>query len=409
MERTEFFETAVQQGFYGLDQGGLSGKKDNVRKYWEDISIKTAIRRPILNLLGKKNRLKIVDLGSGSGEGYELLTHIPPANKTTTHRDFVLDDALIEKYLGVDISPSMVEQGQNNYRGKNNIEFFEENLAESHSFLGKGPFDVYFSSYSSPSHLRKDELGKLLEAIFAGNTDEFVVALDLFGKYSPEWPNYWKSSDIELQPYNMKWLYPSVPGGTATVEDYYVRFWGATELRELIAEVAVKENRQVSVNCLDRSILVGRHMETGHYSNHPLLLRTEVNRFFDRDYRGVIGNLRTDISHLETVRSTNPNAYDRIHSYANIWNSTIDFLEALIKGKYIVAAAIKEAAPADLKEELQMLSWLEANASRFPVVDFWASVMGPQVACILRNMELDLPQGLGCGHGLFCTIEVSKK
>ncbi|MCK9426547.1 MAG: hypothetical protein M0Q21_10955 [Ignavibacteriaceae bacterium] len=63
----------------------------------------------------------------------------------------------------------------------------------------------------------------------------------------------------------------------------------------------------------------------------------------------------------------------------------------------------------ELKEELQMLQWLEGNSSRFPVVDFWASIMGPQVACVLRNLEFGLPEGLGCGHGLFCTIEVNKK
>jgi len=55
-----------------------------------------------------------------------------------------------------------------------------------------------------------------------------------------------------------------------------------------------------------------------------------------------------------------------------------------------------------------MLAWLYRNADRFLVVDFWASVMGPQVACVLRNLEFSLPQGLGCGHGLFCVVEVEK-
>lgn len=127
MEKTEFFETAVQQGFYGLDKGGLTGKKDNVRKYWEDISIKTAIRRPILNLLNHKAKLRVVDLGCGSGEGYELLTHIPPANKTTIQRDFMLTDSKIQLYLGVDISPSMIKQGGANFSGKDNIQFLEGN------------------------------------------------------------------------------------------------------------------------------------------------------------------------------------------------------------------------------------------------------------------------------------------
>jgi hypothetical protein len=32
MKRTEFFEIAVQKGFYRQEKSGLFGKKDNVRK-----------------------------------------------------------------------------------------------------------------------------------------------------------------------------------------------------------------------------------------------------------------------------------------------------------------------------------------------------------------------------------------
>jgi hypothetical protein len=77
MLKTEFYEAAVRQGFYGIDGGGLVGKKDNVRKYWEDIFIKLSLREAMASLLAEKGALRIVDLGAGSGEGLELLTHIP--------------------------------------------------------------------------------------------------------------------------------------------------------------------------------------------------------------------------------------------------------------------------------------------------------------------------------------------
>ena len=79
MLKTEFYEAAVRQGFYGIDAGGLFGKKDNVRKYWEDVFIKLSLRDAVTALLAEKNALRIVDLGAGSGEGLELLTHIPAA------------------------------------------------------------------------------------------------------------------------------------------------------------------------------------------------------------------------------------------------------------------------------------------------------------------------------------------
>jgi len=409
MEKTEFFETAVQQGFYGIDKGGLTGKKDNVRKYWEDISIKTAIRRPILNLLNHKEKLRVVDLGCGSGEGYELLTHIPPTNKTTIQRDFVLTDANIQLYLGMDISPSMIKQGKANFSGKDQVQFIESNLATDQSSLNNEPFDIYFSSYSSPSHFTDTEIKDLIESIFKSNTDSFVLALDLFGKFSPEWPQYWNQKDLDLLPYNMSWLYPTDTHEETKPENYFVRFWSAAEIRDLIVEAALKTNRQATVKCIDRSILIGRHMATGFYNQHPQNLRFEVNKLFDRDYRGAVEHLQADISYLDFFKDSHPLEYQRISYYNKLWNTTISFLDALMNKKKILFKKILEQAPDELKEELMMLQWLDGNSSRFPVVDFWASIMGPQVACVLRNLEFGLPDGLGCGHGLFCTIEVKKQ
>ena len=409
MEKTEFFETAVQQGFYGIDKGGLTGKKDNVRKYWEDISIKTAIRRPILNLLNHKEKLRVVDLGCGSGEGYELLTHIPPTNKTTIQRDFVLTDANIQLYLGMDISPSMIKQGKANFSGKDQVQFIESNLATDQSSLNNEPFDIYFSSYSSPSHFTDTEIKDLIESIFKSNTDTFVLALDLFGKFSPEWPPYWGRKGAEMLPYNMSWLYPPESHEKTDAENYSVRFCSAAEIRDLIVEAALKTNRQATVKCIDRSILIGRHMATGFYNQHPQNLRFEVNKFFDRDYRGAVEHLQADISYLDFFKESHPLEYQRISYYNKLWNTTISFLDALMNKKKILFKKILEQAPDELKEELMMLQWLDGNSSRFPVVDFWASIMGPQVACVLRNLEFGLPDGLGCGHGLFCTIEVKKQ
>ena len=67
MQRTEFYESAVKYGFYGVDKSGLFGKKDNVRKYWEDVAIKVSIRPAIERILEHKNKVRIVDLGCGSG------------------------------------------------------------------------------------------------------------------------------------------------------------------------------------------------------------------------------------------------------------------------------------------------------------------------------------------------------
>src|SRR3990172_9007298 len=100
MLKTEFFESAVRQGFYGLDRSNLFGKKDNVRRYWEDVFIKISVQKILERLLKKKSRLRIADLGCGSGEGFELLTHVPHSNpmQNRAPAEFVLSAAQIEYY-----------------------------------------------------------------------------------------------------------------------------------------------------------------------------------------------------------------------------------------------------------------------------------------------------------------------
>ena len=110
MQRTEFYESAVKYGFYGVDKSGLFGKKDNVRKYWEDVAIKVSIRPAIERILERKDKIRIVDLGCGSGEGVELLTHIPPSDPVkTVNKEFVIAEDDIELYKGVDERLAMIE------------------------------------------------------------------------------------------------------------------------------------------------------------------------------------------------------------------------------------------------------------------------------------------------------------
>lgn len=406
MKKTEFFETAVQQGFYGQEKSGLYGKKDNVRKYWEDISIKSSLRTKILNLINKKQNLRIVDLGSGCGEGFELISHIPSANKTSTHKDFILDKENIELYLGLDISTAMVELGNEIYKENKNIVFRTADLSKDLSFFDYGPFDIYLSTYSSPSHLTESELTILVSKILEYSEKDTFIVLDLFARYSPEWPCYWNKSESELLPYNMSWLFlPNKPDANK-VENYYVTFWSASNLENIINSIASDKKRSVKIEFVDRSIFVGRHIDTGIYNNFPQPIRYQVNRLFDRDFRGEPDKLKIDLSFIKEMENQNHEVMKRIYSYAEDWNNTIKYLEALWHQDNSLIKEMIETSREELSEEFKMLVWLERNSSRFPVVDFWASIMGPQIACVLRNLELNLPNGVGCGHGLVCLLEI---
>lgn len=410
MAKTEFFETAVKRGYYGTDKSGLFGKKDNVRKYWEDVSIKTAIRPVIEMVLERKEKIRIIDLGCGSGEGVELLTHIPPASPiTSTTKEFVISENDIKLYLGVDISPAMVKQGKKNYAGRSNIQFAEADLSEGLPLRSHLPYDIYFSSYASQSHLSFDELERLTHHIFSHIDQSGYMVFDLYGRYSPEWPKYWANNCRTFSPYTMAYLLPPEEQNPEKITWFDATFWSGMELRNLIESTAKSSGRTARIISMqDRSVLVGRHIDTMLFKDHRHQTRMAVNRLFDRDYRGEIVGLRPDIRYLNGVKSIAPDAWERIMGHYQQWTAVVDMLEALMMSDNVKVKEIIESSNEALSNELKMLAWLYRNADRFPVVDFWASIMGPQVACVLRNLEQSLPAGLGCGHGLFCIVEIRK-
>ena len=408
--RTEFYEAAVRFGYYGLDRSGLTGKKDNVRKYWEDISIKLTLRQYLEKILAMKKRISVLDLGCGSGEGFELLTHIPVEDHVNSvDNDFLLNPGDIEQYTGLDISLPMIEQGRTNYTGHEAISFEQCDLSKGLPESLDGPYDVYFSSYASLSHLTCDELAKLTGELMARVEKYGIIVYDLLGKYSPEWPVYWEVPGHCRLPYNMAYLCGEDDTAGSRFEQFKCSFWSPESLSSLIISESKKKHTAIIMAMHDRSIFVGRHMDTGIFNNCRRRYRYQVNRLFDRDFRGVLNDLVIDLDFIHDHAGSLPSpALDRLTHYMRQWNFIISFIGSLADSNRAVMSNVLQNSDASLADDLEMLSWLYRNASRFPVTDFWASVMGPQVACVIRNLEMGYNDAAGCGHGLFCIIEVIK-
>jgi hypothetical protein len=134
-----------------------------------------------------------------------------------------------------------------------------------------------------------------------------------------------------------------------------------------------------------------------------------VNRLLDHGYRGEVEQLKINLSHLEEYKQVNPKAWERLCDYQRKWNRVIYLLEALMHHEDAKVKDFIENTNIELmSDDLKFITWLYRNADRFPAVDYWASIIGPQVAVVLRNLEMSYTEGVGCGHGLVCAVEIIK-
>ena len=412
-ERT--YAETVARGFYGKNVGGLFGKYDNVRAHWEDAMTRVALRPFVRDRVERCNRagrgVRVLDLGCGAGQGYEQLVRIDSRDLDLAdeHR-YVLRPEQIELYLGLDLSAAMVEKGRENYHGFSSVKFAVADLREGlGEFRSKAPFDIYFSSYGALSHLEADALERLLGDIATHAQPGAIVVLDLLGRYSPEWPGYWsaKSEEEKVQPYSMSYLYPPTERQSGVVERFPIRFWTGDEVRDLAARITDASGVTVRVNeLLDRSIFVGRHVDTNEYGTSLPPLRSLVNQLYEQ-------NLRTNLEKLRAFYRDVPGADELnrlFREFTTCWNVVVDFTIERLRGTRLNLVDLEGWR--DYRAELQMalmtIDRIIDGVAWIDVGDVRANVIEPQLAYVLRRMQHQMQEGRGCGHGLVAILQIGE-
>jgi SAM-dependent methyltransferase len=245
------YDSAVANGFYDRDAVGLHGKYDNVRRFWEDQITRHALLGFAQRLVARKRRelarIRVLDLGAGSGEGYEVLTSLRAGGDRLDSRPTnVVPSDILGYYKGIDISPAMVRQGQKLHFDNPKIDFKVGDLSRGlGSTRSDAPYDLYYSSYGSLSHLKDPDLERLITDIYEHSEESCIVVADLIGRYSYEWQCYWPQPGVDqtnMRHYSMSYLYPEEMLPKITVERFPVRYWGAGPFRH---RRAAHEHRRV--------------------------------------------------------------------------------------------------------------------------------------------------------------------
>jgi len=184
------YSEAVKSGLYAK-RSGLTGKYDNVRRYWEDELTRhflyPHLRKLIERSRGLMRRIRILDLGCGSADGYELLCGIRERDPDLqAHEVDLLTPDVFGLYKGIDLNEDLLAQARKVYGGRPKLTFAQGDFTKGLP-IGKDEraFDLYFTSFGTMSHRNRDSTAIRLLADIAARVEHYAVIIcDWLGRYT---------------------------------------------------------------------------------------------------------------------------------------------------------------------------------------------------------------------------------
>lgn len=421
--RNAAYTEAVRSGLYAK-KSGLVGKYDNVRRYWEDeitrISLRPYLQQLIQRCQAAMRRVRILDLGCGSADGYELLTGI-------RHREPDLEDVEVTLltpgtlglYKGVDLCPDLIAQAAAVYGHDRKLIFQRADFTEGLPVADEEkPYDLYFTSYGTCSHHNDDETFVRMMVDVARHVDDYcIVVCDWLGRYSYEWQTLWTNDLAQNRnmDYVVSYIYEPEEASRRTdeLQHLLLRLVSRQEADGMIAEASVRAGVEIKpLRFFDRSVFTGRHMDTAEYNPHAQPIRQAVNSLHE-------ANQRTDL-HLLLVDYMPTPGFEFINDYFEhlqmCWNTLVLYVDDLLhlydeRDRRFTAEPppVPASYPPPLREVMERMKqvvqgvgWLETGLPRENIIE-------PQIGYSLRHLAMSLQQGLGCAHGLVGIFEIDKR
>ena len=416
------YTEAVKSGLYAK-RSGMVGKYDNVRLYWEDEVSRGHMQTPLQRLIERcmegMRRLRIMDLGCGSADGYELLAGVRQRDPDLRMTEVdLLTPEVLGCYTGTDLNKELLAQAASIYGDNPKMHFREADFTQGLPLeKGEEPYDLYFCSYGTCSHHNDDETMVRLLCDIAENTREYsVVVCDWLGRYSYEWQSLWTNDFDELRnmDYVVSYIYDEEERERKRDELQHLtlRVMSRQEADTIIAEAGDRSGIAIRpITFFDRSIFTGRHLDTGEYNPHAKPLRKAVNSLHE-------SNQRTDFSDLLFDYVPKP-GFDFLNAHFEYlqmaWNSLLEYVALLLEvydeNEKAFTGSVPEI-PASYPESVRVMmdrmrhvvegvGWLKLGLPRENIIE-------PQLGYALRHLVTNLQQGQGCGHGLVAILDVDK-
>ncbi len=420
-EQMGAYSEAVASGLYAK-QSGLTGKYDNVRRYWEDEITGANLRPYLYNLIkhqrNRMERLRILDLGCGSADGYELLKKVRQQDPNLQEVEIdLISPEVLGLYRGIDLNEDLLDQARTIYGNNPKIQFEQGDFCHGLSLTKEENYDLYFTSFGTCSHHNEDETFINMMVDIAKNTANYsIITCDWLGRWSYEWQRLWTNDLDELKnmDYVVSYIYEKEERERRRDELQHLtlRLMCRSEAEKLVAEASKRAGIEITpLRWFDRSIFTGRHMDTGDYNPYAQPIRKAVNSLHE-------SGLRTDFDSL-VINYMPKKGFDFLNDYFNklqmCWNRLVRYTGYLIEnydaktGDYCGdGTEIPASYPKPLRNMMEHMrqvvlnvGWMETGLPRENIIE-------PQLGYALRRLLSRLQDGQGCAHGLVGIFKVDK-
>jgi len=399
---------------------GLLGKYDNVRRFWED-QLTGIFLRPALNdLVDEKRRrlerIRILDLGCGSGDGHDLIMGV--TTKDPGIYEYItaaLTDDMLKEYVGVEINTDLLRQAEEYYGSSPKMRFVEGDLTHGlpPEIRKEQPFDFYFNSYGTLSHFTNEQCVKIISDVCTHAPEHALFMGDWLGRYSYEWQDLWHHPPDQeyFMDYRISYIYPEEERDGIEVASFPLKLVCRDEIMDIVRRASQEAGVEITpLVFFDRSIFVGRHLDTGDYNKSSPRLRGPVNSLFE-------SYLRTDLESL-LVDYVPRQGFDHLNNFFEMFfmscNALVNYTIALLSQydseseQFRAVPEILPFYPDALKEAMHSMRRVIEGVGWLKWGDVRANVIEPHLGYSLRRMEIDLQPGTGMGHGLAGIFEIRK-
>jgi hypothetical protein len=250
-----------------------------------------------------------------------------------------------------------------------------------------------------------------LSDITGHSENDALLIIDWLGRYSYEWQELWSEDKKEqFIDYRISYIYPPEERDNLEIQSFPLRLICKDGAMSIVNEARRLSGVKIEVRkFFDRSIFVGRHIDTAEYNRNCTPVREAVNSLLEP-------NLRTDLSSLivDYVPREGFTALNRFfEKFSTSWNTLVNHTTELLANYNKEAKSRKGFSdiyhfyPEPLKQAVQTMEKVIKSTGDLPG-DSRANIIEPQLAYALRKLEMELQSGDGVGHGLVGIFEIKK-